>query len=388
MTESVTTDHQTLSTPVVPVPKVSNSEASIQEKAEKYGLKIEQAKAFKEVFDLFDEYGGGTIEAEQLDATMKSVDITLTQEDIKSILQVIDTGNGEIDFDDFLRLMMSTDKYVATKLELKENQQTSNARQSIFLSALTRFLKASAMSSLAELQRFYNIQERKAPHVVRDYADGQRVIGLTAKQLEKRLAALRASNKENQDSPYAQPVFHLNQKDRQPTRKWIQKKFHKSGKHTIKLIVLLKFGAFKTTPNTQQTNPPTNDTHKQQHSNATEKQKRSGALSTSRRRRHKSWARKVNFTSGVTLPRLDKSMKLSELGNLTVDKLPTIRKKVSAAIVDYYKQLNQMRDMLSKKHWKDLCIESVPSPYLRKIFKEVFEAYTEGQKISLPWISP
>ena len=45
------------------------------------------------MFDLFDEYGGGTIEAEQLDATMKSVDITLTQEDIKSILQVIDTGS-------------------------------------------------------------------------------------------------------------------------------------------------------------------------------------------------------------------------------------------------------------------------------------------------------
>ena len=46
--------------------------------------------AFKEVFDLFDEDGGGTIDADELDAAMKSVDCAMTPEEIAEVLSIID----------------------------------------------------------------------------------------------------------------------------------------------------------------------------------------------------------------------------------------------------------------------------------------------------------
>ncbi|EDO45847.1 predicted protein, partial [Nematostella vectensis] len=61
---------------------------------------------FKEVFDLFDSNGGGTIDAEELDLALRSVDIQLTQEEIVEVLMAMDKdGNGEIDFGEFLHLM-------------------------------------------------------------------------------------------------------------------------------------------------------------------------------------------------------------------------------------------------------------------------------------------
>ena len=118
--------------------------------------------AFREVFNLFDINGGGTIDADELDAALKTVDINLTYKEIQDVLHVIDedgksslyiysqplsfqnvsqvlalllacfqlsikvpkatnqlltyflfhTGNGEIDFEEFLTLMTSTEKYL------------------------------------------------------------------------------------------------------------------------------------------------------------------------------------------------------------------------------------------------------------------------------------
>jgi len=46
--------------------------------------------AFKEVFDLFDSNGGGTIDAEELDLALRSVDIQLSQEEIIDVLTTMD----------------------------------------------------------------------------------------------------------------------------------------------------------------------------------------------------------------------------------------------------------------------------------------------------------
>ena len=46
--------------------------------------------AFREVFDLFDCNGGGTIDAEELDATLRSVDINLNGEELREILKALD----------------------------------------------------------------------------------------------------------------------------------------------------------------------------------------------------------------------------------------------------------------------------------------------------------
>ena len=42
------------------------------------------------MFDLFDSNGGGTIDAEELDLALKSVDIQLSQEDLLEVLSAMD----------------------------------------------------------------------------------------------------------------------------------------------------------------------------------------------------------------------------------------------------------------------------------------------------------
>lgn len=46
--------------------------------------------AFQEVFNLFDINGGGTIDATELDAALKTVDIHLSHTEIMDVLMVID----------------------------------------------------------------------------------------------------------------------------------------------------------------------------------------------------------------------------------------------------------------------------------------------------------
>ena len=116
---------------------------------EVYGLTKNQIEAFNEVFTLFDINGGGTIDASELDQALRSVDICLTIAELKDVLCVIDEdGNGEIDFDEFLNLMTSTEKFLATI-----GDKRRNSYQSILFNALTRFMRKSALSSLSEIER-------------------------------------------------------------------------------------------------------------------------------------------------------------------------------------------------------------------------------------------
>lgn len=108
--------------------------------------------AFREVFELFDSNGGGTIDADELDQTLRSLEICLSHEEIKDVLKTIDVdgeinyykcfyravlydrswiveinwivsslqsskfafflGNGEIDFCEFLHLMTNTKRFL------------------------------------------------------------------------------------------------------------------------------------------------------------------------------------------------------------------------------------------------------------------------------------
>lgn len=65
-----------------------------------------QIAAFRQVFDMVDKDGGGSIDAEELFNSMKDVDCNLTIDEITDILEELDRdGNGEIDFEEFLYLM-------------------------------------------------------------------------------------------------------------------------------------------------------------------------------------------------------------------------------------------------------------------------------------------
>ena len=126
-----------------------NTEDLRGEADEVYGLTANQIEAFREVFTLFDINGGGTIDASELDQALRSVEICLTEAELKDVLAVIDEdGNGEIDFDEFLNLMTSTEKFLST---LGDKRRSSY--QSILFNALTRFMRKSALSSLSEIER-------------------------------------------------------------------------------------------------------------------------------------------------------------------------------------------------------------------------------------------
>lgn len=76
-------------------------------------LTADQIQAFKEAFDLFDNNGGGTIDAQELKQTLDSVGIDIETEDIEDVMKRMDEdGNGEIDFEEFLNLMTNTEMFL------------------------------------------------------------------------------------------------------------------------------------------------------------------------------------------------------------------------------------------------------------------------------------
>ena len=46
--------------------------------------------AFREVFDLFDSNGGGSIDADELDEALRSADIQVTKDEINEVLSSMD----------------------------------------------------------------------------------------------------------------------------------------------------------------------------------------------------------------------------------------------------------------------------------------------------------
>ena len=70
-------------------------------------LNAEQIAVFKDAFSLFDDDGSGTISTKELGTVMKSLGQNPTEAELQEMINEIDIdGNGEIDFDEFLLLMV------------------------------------------------------------------------------------------------------------------------------------------------------------------------------------------------------------------------------------------------------------------------------------------
>ncbi|KAJ8309337.1 hypothetical protein KUTeg_014211 [Tegillarca granosa] len=64
---------------------------------------------FKEAFNIFDSNGGGTISHGELGTVMRSLGQNPTEKDLEEMIKEVDQdGNGEIDFEEFLLLMVKT----------------------------------------------------------------------------------------------------------------------------------------------------------------------------------------------------------------------------------------------------------------------------------------
>lgn len=55
-----------------------------------------QMKAFKEVFDVFDKNGGGTIDVDKLDRTLKSNGIRVPEQVLNEVVESTDKSNSQV----------------------------------------------------------------------------------------------------------------------------------------------------------------------------------------------------------------------------------------------------------------------------------------------------
>merc|ERR1712173_87454 len=172
-----------------------------------------------------DKNGGGTIDASELQKTLGDVGIHLDGQDLTEVMLTLDNdGNGEVDFEEFLKLMTDTEMFIEVLAEKNADTTTWVSKRGILFDALTEFMKKQALKNAQELVGYYAKKYRKVAnkyamankgaHVVQHYADGACLIGLTDAQLFKQLKLLKARvNSETLDtkeleSPYAKS-FHI-----------------------------------------------------------------------------------------------------------------------------------------------------------------------------------
>ena len=66
-----------------------------------------QVKEFKDAFAIFDKDGGGSITTQELGDVMRSLGQKPTNQELETMVREIDAdGNGEIDFPEFLTMML------------------------------------------------------------------------------------------------------------------------------------------------------------------------------------------------------------------------------------------------------------------------------------------
>ena len=67
-------------------------------------------KELKEVFTVFDQDGSGTISRQELRAALSMLGEKLTDEEVEEAIKFADTsGDGEIEYDEFIQLVLSRD---------------------------------------------------------------------------------------------------------------------------------------------------------------------------------------------------------------------------------------------------------------------------------------
>jgi len=70
-------------------------------------LTQDQKQDYKEIFDIFDTDGGGKITNDEISNVMKSLGQNPTEEEVERMIVEIDyNGDGEVDFEEFLMLMV------------------------------------------------------------------------------------------------------------------------------------------------------------------------------------------------------------------------------------------------------------------------------------------
>ena len=79
----------------------------------------DQIREYREVFNLFDKDGGGSIDTDELGAVMRSLGQNPSEADLKEMVKQVDIdGNGTIDFEEFLGLMANKTDDIGTEEDI------------------------------------------------------------------------------------------------------------------------------------------------------------------------------------------------------------------------------------------------------------------------------
>ena len=79
----------------------------------KLDIPEEKIAEYKEAFDMFDKNKKGTISAPDITKIMKNFGYPISREEVEGMIAEIDTsGNGELDFEEFVTLMQKQTQYI------------------------------------------------------------------------------------------------------------------------------------------------------------------------------------------------------------------------------------------------------------------------------------
>jgi len=317
-----------------------------------------QIAAFRQVFDMVDKDGGGSIDADELYQAMEGLEPSLKLNEITEIVEELDQdGNGTIDFEEFLYMMTSMSMQIKEAATHDDHTtKLGRKRQSIFFSVITKF---AMRHSLKEIERYYASKSRHTPHVVAHYAAGACVEGLSEKELRQEWKHLFLANK-GKDSPYAQPLnFCMTTR---PARS------EKGKGNKSPDLITPSPPPYRPRYESRSCSPDSIefDTMSSRCSSRSKSPK-------SPRPESRGWTPRHGLPiTKVALPMvIYKNRK-----RLTIIDMDKIRERITVARNCYYNQLNLENEEKATKYWKTLKINEIPSQRLRRNFLKVFRAYS------------
>ena len=81
--------------------------------SKKLDIPEDKLHEYKEAFDMFDKSKKGTISATDITKIMKNFGYPISRKEVEGMIAEIDTsGDGELDFEEFVTLMQKTIEYI------------------------------------------------------------------------------------------------------------------------------------------------------------------------------------------------------------------------------------------------------------------------------------
>ena len=127
----------------------------------------EKKDSYKEIFTIFDADGGGSIQNEEIMDVMKTLGQNPTMEDIMQMISEIDeNGDGSVDFDEFLLLMVKQEKAaedeeeeLVTVFKMFANEDNEGDWQVSADSLVSRFEQLGEVIDYNEATEMININD-------------------------------------------------------------------------------------------------------------------------------------------------------------------------------------------------------------------------------------